>query len=892
MKLLRQFWALLRRHELDRDFEEEVRQHLELKVQENIARGMSREEALRSAHLEFGNQALSKEHSRASWGFPRLESILQDLRYATRQLRKSPGFTAIAVLTLALGIGANSAIFSVVNAVLLRPLPYADPDHLAYVGSDTKEAGNGISYTHYEAWKSQSQSFDGLAVSYRNSGWSRVTLTGEEPESVQGNYASANFFAVMGVPPAIGRTFTEEEVTRHERVAILSDALWRRRFGASAEILGKALEVSGQRFQVIGVMPARFQFPEKDVQFWAPITTNQHWGENTRGVNVHGNGADGFHWRWVAVGRLKAGISPATVQDELNRISEQWNNDPELKLHATTVVPLSIEISSGERLALYVLLGAVGFVLLIACSNVANLMLARAATRAREMVVRTALGAPRTRLIQQLLTESLTLALIAGCVGLLLAHYGQAALVRFAPTDVPRLEQTGLDLTVVGFTLAVSLIAGTLFGLAPALRASGANPGEVLQSGGYAGTGSLGRSRLSASLVVAEFALSMVLLAGAGLLIRSFVKIQNVDPGFQIDHVLILHIQLLGNNPFPTHDHVLQRLRAVPGVKAVGAIDGMLDQSNPDPFGVRAIEGKQIEAWGKWTAPLAWTTFSGDALTAIGVPLMKGRYFSSQDGPDAPLVVLIDESMAQRYWPGEDPVGQHLKGWDPRGHCKPSGCSDEWVTVIGVVRDMRRRGREKQPVPDIFQWYRQSLPGARPPGDFIVRTAVPPEQIAPALRAAVHEVDRTAVISDVATMEAKLDEQLDSRRFQTTLLALFSLAALVLAAIGVYGVMHYVVAQRTREMGIRIALGAQPGDVFRLVIAQGMKVALLGLGIGTMAAFALVQVLRSLLFGVRATDALTFVLVASGLCVTTLIACYAPARRATKVDPMVALRHE
>ncbi|HEY6305276.1 MAG TPA: ABC transporter permease [Candidatus Angelobacter sp.] len=890
--LFRRLALLLNRGQFASDLQEEFAEHLDRKIRQNLEEGLPAAEARRRALLDFGNPALAQERTRREWGYALPESLLHDLRYAVRQLRRNPGFSVVVVMTLAFGIGANSAIFSVVNAVLLRSLPYKDPSHLVAVGSDTIEADDGISYKHYEAWKSQSRSYEGLAVYYRNSGWSRVTFTGEEPESAQGTYASANFFEVMGVAPALGRIFTADEEVRHELVLVLSDGLWKRRFGASSDVLGKTLEVNGQKFQVLGVMPATFQFPANNVQFWAPITTNPHWAKPPGPDSVHGTGADGFHWRWIAVGRLKPHISAQRARLELDTISRQWQDDPELKLHATTVLPLGIEIAPTERLALYVLLGAVGFVLMIACSNVANLTLARGGSRLREMAIRTALGASRRRLVRQLLTESMLLALISGCLGLLVAHFGAKALIRFGPADVPRLEQVDLDGTVLGFTLAVSLLAGILFGLAPALSISNRRPGEALQSGGRTGTGNIRRSRTSAALVAAEFALSVVLLSGAGLLIRSFMRLESVDPGFRTDHVLTLRVGLSGNNQFATHDELLQRLLEIPGVKAVGAIDELLPQSDPDFFGVRAIDGKEIEAWGKWTAPLAWNVVSGDVLFAMGIPLIKGRYFSPQDGPDSPPVVLIDERMAKRYWPEQEPIGQRLKGWDPRGHCTPSGCRDEWVTVIGVVGDVRRRGRERQPVPDIFQWYRQSLPGNPPPGDFVVRTTVDPEQLAPTLRKAVHDVDRTAVISGIATMESKLDEQVGPRRFQTWLLALFALVALLLAGIGIYGVMHYTVTQRTREMGIRMALGAQSSDVFKLVLVQGMVVTLCGSGLGMIAAWVVVRVLRSLLFGVRPTDPVTFLAVVATLAITTMIACYLPARRASKADPMVALRHE
>jgi len=882
-----------KRRQLERELQEEVASHLEQKVRESLEQGMSGEEARRRALLEFGNPTVARENSREKWGYPWLDSVVQDLRYATRQLRKNPGFTLVAVFMLAAGIGANTAIFSVINAVLLRPLPYRDPDRLVAVGSDTREAGNGISYKHYQAWRDQSRAYEGLAVYYRNSGWSRVTLTGEDPESAQGTYASANFFEVMGLAPVLGRTFTPEEEQRQERVAVVSDGLWKRRFGASMSILGQTLQVNGENFQVIGVMPAVFQFPGRDVQFWAPITTNPNWKEPPDPHSVHGtSGADGFHWRWIAVGRLKAGVSPESARSELDAISTQWQDSPELKLHATTVIPLRVEVASGERLALYVLLGAVGLVLLIACSNVANLMLARGSSRTREMAIRAALGAPRRRLLRLLLTESLMVALASGCAGLLVAHYGERALVAFGPANIPRLEQAGLDGVVLGFTLAVSLLSGILFGLLPALRTAGSGPSEALKAGGQSVAGNLHRSRISAGLVATEFALSVVLLAGAGLLIRSFMKLHKVDSGFQTSHVLTVHVRLLGNNTLATHDQVLERLQALPGIKAVGAIDDLLPQSDPDLFGVRAVDGKEIEAWGKWTAPLAWNVVSGDVLNAMGVTLIQGRYFSSQDGPDTPPVVLIDQSMARRYWPNQDPVGQRLKGWDPRGHCRPAGCKDEWVTVIGVVADLRRRGRERQPIADIFQWYRQNLPGGGLPGDFVVRTTVEPEQLAASVRRAIHEVDDTAVISKLATLETKLDEQLAPRRFQTWVLALFALVALLLAGVGVYSVMHYVVAQRTQELGIRMALGADSGDVLKLVIGQGMNVALYGLAAGTLAALALTRVLRSLLFAVRPTDPVTFVSVVVLLCITAIAACYVPARRATKVDPIIALRRE
>jgi predicted permease len=889
MQFFRRLRFLLQRQQRDQDLAEELRLHQEMKARELEKSGMPAQEAVRTARLGIGNPALIKEHSRRNWGFPPLESFFQDLRYAVRQLRKNRGFTAVAILTLTLGIGANTAIFSVVNAVLLRPLPYKEPSRLLILGGDTKEADYGIAYKHYQAWKSENHSFEDIAVAYRNSGWSRVTLTGGEPENVQGTYASANFFPIIGIAPVIGRVFTSDEEVRHERVVVLSHSLWKQRFGGSPGALGKRLQINGENFEVIGAMPPDFQFPASNVQFWAPITTNAYWHEQPLHDSIHGAG---FYWRWTALGRLKPGVVLNVARADLDAISRQWEQDPELKLTGVNLFPLQVNVSSKARLALYLLLGAVSFVLLIACSNVANLMLARGTVRQREMAIRTALGAARSRLVRQLLTESMVLAAISGGLALLVSTWGTRALVSFGPRDLPRLEQTSVDGWVLGFTLGTSLLAAVFFGLLPAVRSSRSNPGEALKSGAQSGTSGTRRSYTSAILVGVEFALSMVLLTGSGLLIRSFLAVESVDPGFEPEHVLTMHIMLREKQPEIVYHQLLERVALLPQVHSVGGVTGLFEDADLTPWGLRSVEGHEPEPRERWKTPFRWTAVSGDYFSAMGVSLVKGRNFSSEDGPSSPPVAVIDESTARRYWPNEDPIGKHFKGFDARGYCKPpTGCRDEWVTVIGMVRDMRRHGLENEPVPHAYEWYTQTL-DRHTPQDLVVRTTGDPSKLADTLRGAIRTVAPTAVISGVTTLKTEMREQLAPRLFQTWLLTLFAVIAVLLASVGIYGVMHYVVAQRTREIGVRLALGAQPKDVFCLVAGQGMLVAMAGLGVGLIAAFSLTRLLQSLLFRVKPTDPVTLLVVPLALCSVALLACYVPARKAMKVDPMIALRYE
>lgn len=877
--LLFRLRALVRRKSVEGQLDEELRFHLEQQVERYMRRGLDRPEAIRRARLTFGGIEQLKEECRDARGVSAIESTAQDVRYAFRALRKSPAFGVVAVVTLALGIGANAAIFSVMEAVMLRPLPYKDPRRLTLFT-------DGITYADFEAWKSRSRAFEDLAIYYRNLGRSRVTLTGVgEPESVQGGFVSANFFPLMGVAPALGRWFTPIEERRRERLVVLSYGLWKRRFGASFDVCGKTLQIDGVNSQVIGVMPAIFQFPARNVQFWTPITTNRYWDEV---VSFDVNHDRGYWARWEAVGRLRQGVAFAQAQAEMIEINKRLEReapDPN-RLSSIQVVPLRVDLSGNTRLAINVLFAAVCFVLLIACSNVANLVLARGAARGREMAVRTALGAGRARLIRQLFTESAVLALFSGCVGLGLAAVGIRALIAYAPSDIPRLEQAGVDFGVLGFAVAVSVLAAIVFGLAPAWTMSRSDPNESLKSGTRGATGAVGLVRMRGLLVVLEFALSVALLTGAGLLVRSLLAVEAVDLGFRPEHLLTMQITVpAGASEARGHELdelTLARVRSIPDVQAVGAINGLFERQ-PGDFGVRVVEGRAPERQSGWV-PLRWNTIRGDYFQAMDARLLRGRLFTEQDGVDSPPVAVVDESMARRFWPHEDPIGKRFKGFDKRGH------NDDWSTVIGVVEGMRRHGREQKLAAHVYEWYKQATDLRTP--DLVVRTAGDPKAFAATLHDVVRGLDTTAILSPVTTVEQQLSDQLAPRRFQTWLLSLFSLIAVVLASVGIYGLMHYSVAQRTHEIGIRMALGAQAGNVVRMVIGQGVLLAAIGLGAGLAGSWWLTRLLSSLLFGVTASDPVTFAAVSILLVVVAILASSIPAWRAARVDPIAALRCE
>ncbi|MBS1786897.1 MAG: ABC transporter permease [Acidobacteria bacterium] len=810
----------------------------------------------------------------ALWLQPRRweDEMVQDLRLGIRMLITHPGFTIIAVLTLALGIGANITIFSVVNAALLRPLPYPDADRLVFLWSEASAQNiheRASAYSNVADWGEQNQSFEDFAVFDPTA----VTLTGAaEPEQVMSIRASASLFSVLGVAPMLGRTFTTDEVQQRLRVVILSHGLWQRRFGASPKILGQTLEIDGMSSQVIGVMPKSI-LPDGENRIWEPQTLFPDW-ETQKAQRGTGS--------WQVIGRLKANVSLAQAQTEMNTIAqrlEQAYPDTNKGL-GINLVPLELQYTgSNVRLALWMLFGAVVLVLLIACTNVANLMLARGIARQREMAIRIALGAGRLRLIRQLLTESGLLVLLAGAVGLFAAHWGIQAVLSFSPANLPRLDGVAIDARVLVFTIIVSLLTGLLFGLAPALKVSQTQPVTALKAGR-----STNGSTLRGLLVITEFGLAVLLLAGAGLLLRSFSKLQAVDPGFDPARVLSMQLTPARNGTAEQwrafYQQVSERVAALPGVETIGLASEIFINGNPD--GLITIEGGPPEAAATARIPFRRDVIGESLFQTLRVPLRKGRFFNAQDNQGTAPVTIINETMAHRFWPGEEALGKRFK-------LGPAQSTNPWLTVVGVVGDTRRQSLERQSIAQLFLPYMQNLQRRL---ILLIRTTGEPTQLAPVVRNEVGAIDKTVLVNGIASLESLLDQRVAERRFQTWLLTLFSALALLLSAVGIYGLMHQSVALCTREIGTRMALGAEPRDVLRLVIGQGMRLALCGVGIGLLAAFGLTRVLAGLLFGVTATDPATFLATPLVLLLVAALACYLPARRATRVDPILALRHE
>jgi putative ABC transport system permease protein len=809
-------------------------------------------------------------------------TFLQDVRYGLRMLMKRPGFTAVAVIALALGIGANTAIFSVVNAVLLRPLPFKEPERLVAVWETNAKLGaelrdrNEVAMANFLDWRKQNQVFEQLAaLAYAN-----VNLTGvAEPERIQGAVVTTNLFQALGVLPLAGRAFLpEEEQVSSPRAVIISHGLWQRRFGSDPGVVGRTLTLNGNPTTVVGIMPQGFQlqFPiSMQVDMWLPMRIDGTVAPDRQ-----------FHYLYV-LGRMKPGVSPEQAQSGMSAIAMQLQQQyPETNADkGANVLSLHKQLVGNVQPYLYVLFGAVGFVLLIACANVANLLLARTTARRREVAIRIALGASRLRLVRQLLTESILLALVGGLLGLLLAYWGIDLLLALSPADVPRLDEIGLHGPVFAWTLLVSLMTGILFGLAPALQASKPDLNEALRESGGRGTGGLKTSRLRSLLVVAEVALALVLLVGAGLMIRSFVELQQTSPGFETKNLLTMNISLprqkykerQQSNLF--FKQLFERIRTVPGVQAVGGIDP-LPLSGNNATTLFVVEG------GPNLAPtdrpeVGERTVTPDYFKAMGIPLVRGRSFTEGDREDTPRALVVNEALARKYWPGEEVIGRRL-GFEEAD-------KQVWWEVVGVVGNVKHERLDREPKPEVYFPYQQQ------PRNFmsvVVRTSTEPAGMAAAMRSQVLAVDPDQPVFDIKTMDERLSKTVAQSRFIMLLLAIFSALALSLSAVGVYGVMAYTVTQRTHEIGIRMALGAQTGDVLRLVLGQGMKWTLIGVGVGVAAALLLTRVMRSLLYGVTATDPLTFIAVAALLSAVALLACFIPARRALKVDPMVALRYE
>jgi predicted permease len=875
MRLVRRAVYLLSGGRNARDLAEEMEFHRSLLDRQSLGTGGSGAKA-------FGNATLAREDARAVWSWSAVERILQDVRYGARSLRKHPGFTLVAVLTLALGIGGNAVMFSVVNGVLLRPLPYQDPNRIVMLWTVDAARGvreTGTSFPTFTDWRRRARSFSDLAIWHGQA----VNLTGAgSPERVSGAFLSANGFTLLGVTPRIGRPFTEEDEARRTQVVVLSHRLWQRRFGGNPGAIGSTIEIDGRPFEIIGVMAEDFYFPSKDEQFWLP--SRLHALSAPKPEVAERSWGNRYNDLWRVVGRLRPGVRAADAQREMTAIGRQLAAEypspfPDFVGFDIEVVPMLLQLTGRNvQLGLWVLMGAVAFVLLIACANVANLLLARGVAREREFAVRAALGAARARLLRQLVIENGLLGLTAGLAGIAGAGAGVRVLVASVTTGIPRLDEVALDPRVVLFTAVLSLVATVLFGTAPAWRLSSDHAVDSLRQAGV-DTGAPGAQRIRRLLVIAECALAVVLLAGAGLLIRSLALVRSVNPGFDDRGVLLARVNLpLPPSPnwrrqeWAIFQDIEQRIAALPGVARVGAIQHFLNPANPEEaITVEGVSAPQSDVL------VNVTDTTPEFFEAMGVPLLRGRLFRPQE-QNAP-VAIVNESFANRFLPGQDPIGRRFKEGVPDSKAT-------WYTIVGVVGDMHRQGLERAPLPEYFYC------SSEPTMDIAVRAQGDPAALAPAVREAIHAVYRNAVVIHATTVEETLGGLGAQRRFQTWLLSIFSAIALALAAIGTYGVVHFAIAQRTREIGIRVALGARGPDLVRLVLRQGLTLPLAGTAVGLMGALSLTRVMRHLLFQVDASDPVTFTAVAALLMAVAAAACWFPARRAMRVDPLVALRHE
>jgi putative ABC transport system permease protein len=803
-----------------------------------------------------------------------MENIFQDLRYGVRTLLKNPTFAAIAVIALALGIGANTAVFSVADAVLFRPLPFKQPDHLMLMFGASLETGQGsgsISPPDFLDFREQNQVFERYAA--YTTGGAAFSLTGSgEAERLEGARVTEGFFETLGIAPSLGRAFSpEEEQQGREQVAIISDGLWQRHFGADPDIVGKTIALNDRSFTVVGVMPAGFQFPRAS-EIWTPIT-----------FRIPQTSVRRFHFL-RPIGRLKPGASIEQAQAEFTSIAQRLavqypdsNRD-----YGARLISLTEQTVGDMRQPLLALSAAVAFVLLIACANVANLLLARASARQKEIAIRAALGATRARIARQMLTESLLLSLAGGAFGLLVAWAGIKALVAFSSDSIPRVKEIGLDFRALGFTLIVSLATGIVFGLIPALQASRADLNETLKEGGRSGATALGQWARRA-LVVFEVATALFVLIGAGLMIKSFLKLSEVDPGFKSANVLSMQIGLTqGRYPDPPKriaffQQLIHRIEALPGAQAVGTISElpMSGQQEDTRF---SIEGKPDDPANQTYANAR--VASPDYFRALSIPLLKGRFFTEQDSFDAPHAIIISDSFAETFFANEDPIGQRLS----------IDVGEPWKgEIVGVVGNIRHNGLAVEPWREMYVNQYQTPVSEM---NLVVRADKNPAQMTSAIRSEVQALDKDVPLYNVRTMDNLVSESVAKPRFGALLLAVFGAAAMTLAAVGIYGVMSYYVTQRTHEIGIRMALGASSTDVMKMIAGQGMALALAGVGLGLAGSLLMTRVIASLLYQISPNDPATFAAISVTLIFVAMLASYVPARRATRVDPLVALRHE
>jgi putative ABC transport system permease protein len=866
----------LRRAKWDEERERELQGYLELETEENIARGMTPEEARYAARRKLGNPSLIREEIYRMNSLTFIESLWQDVRCGLRMLRKNAGFAMIAVLTLALGIGANTAIFSVIHAVLLRPLPYDHPDRITLVRESNPGKGFeqfSVSPPNYMDWKNGVGVFEQMASMSR----SQFSYTGgAEPERLVGARVAASFFSVLGAQPELGRTFLpEDDVVGKASVVVLSHGLWTEHFGSDPQVIGKSLTLDGESYRVIGVMRNGFQFP-RGVQLWLPSEFDE------RSLSPRARGA---HYLTV-IARLKPGASIDQAQAEMVSISKRLEQlYPGTNTGWTSRVVALNEATVGNiRPTLLVLFGAVGFLLLIACANVANLLLARATARQREIAIRFSLGASRLRIARQLLTESILLSGIACALGLLLAEWAIRALRSLPPSTLPRAESIGLDLPVLGFAAGVAVLTALLFGFAPALQITRGAPSETLKEGGR--TASAGRHGVRSALVVLETTLALVLLVGSGLLLKSFMRLQTVDPGFQSKNILTANISL-PKSKYSTDAQTIQffgqaleRLQAVPDVKEAAVASGNPIEGSNLSF---VFATKELQALAPADQPSAgYYVVSPNYFHTLAIPLLVGRYFTQGDSADSPRVAIVSQAVAQRFFHDRSPIGQTIKIGVGAG-------DPPWREIVGVVGDVKDDGLGEAATMTVYEPYTQQAWSSM---SLFLRSDSDPSHLASILRSQVMSVDKDQPVAEIATGEQLMSEAVAQPQLRTLLLSLFAALALLLASLGIYGVMSNTVAQRTHEIGVRMALGAGQRSVLRLVLGNGMRLTLLGIVLGTVGAFALTRLMKGFLFHVTPTDPATFVSVALFLLLVALLASYIPARRATRVDPVVALRYE
>ena len=859
----------------NRRLREEIESHLRMAIRDRMERGESAAEAEANALREFGNQGLVEEVTRDMWSWTWLEQLWQDVRYGLRGMRRNLGFTAVAVIALALGIGANSAIFTAVNAILLRPLGYRDPERLVVILNH----GTGpVAPANFADWKAQSRSFD-------NMGAAEVfgpDLTGSDrPEKLSGLRVSADVLPLLGVSTAIGRFFTpDEDQPGHQFEVVLNYGLWQRQFGGDANVLGRHIQLDDKTYTVVGVMPAGFKF----APFWA--THTELWVPLALGPPGAKRGGNSLR----VFARLKPDVTLEQAREEFAAITARLERQYPGTNRDQRIIPLKEKVVGKIRPALLTLLCAVGFVLLIACANVAHMLLARSSARAHEVSVRAALGAGRARLLRQFLAESLTMAMLGGALGLLLAYWGVRAMVRFAPAGIPRLETLSLDWRMAGVTLAVSFLTGILFGLAPALQASGRSSAESLKEGGRSNTGGA-RQRVRGLLVISEFALSLMLLIGAGLMLRSFLALQAIDPGFKPDHLLTMILSVGGTqNAAPEraqqfYQSALEHVRAIPGVVSAGMTNHLPVAG--DLWGLPFwVEGRPLPHPGEEPDGAFRLALPG-YLATMKIPVVRGRSIEARDTATAPGVVVINEYMAQRYWPAENAIGKRITLNNPSSSRTPA-----WLTVVGIAKNAVRYDWAAPPAEEFFLPYLQHTDAMGHYMTLVVRAKGDPASLAPVIESGIWQIDRNVTISEVQTMNAVVEGATAEARFNMALLAVFATVATVLSAVGIFGVMSYAATRRRREIGIRLAVGARPTEILQLITREGMVLALCGTAAGIAGALALTRLMAKLLYGVPPVDPLTFIAVPLLLTTVALAACLVPAFRAARTSPVTALHQE